>query len=219
MEYQDAMKLTAKSVSGGRPTQKEAAQLAGKILDVAQSLFLTQGFGRTSIDQIASTAHVAKRTLYARFSDKEAIFDAVIKRRIDQNLLEIDGLELHGLKLEDKLLKLAYLLLEHVLQPEAIELDRAITAEAVRFPNLARLYREHAAPRYMEYVAQMLISSPDCYSGERQQADRDANNFLVLMVLPLLRTALFSTPDQVRRELEGGIIEDRIRFFMKGIRP
>ncbi|WP_309510223.1 TetR/AcrR family transcriptional regulator C-terminal domain-containing protein [Agrobacterium tumefaciens] len=80
--------------------------------------------------------------------DKEALFDAVIKRRIDHNLLEIGGLDLHGLKLEDKLLRLAYLLLEHVLQPEAIELDRAITAEAVRFPNLARLYREHAAPRY-----------------------------------------------------------------------
>ncbi|KAA3509132.1 TetR/AcrR family transcriptional regulator (plasmid) [Agrobacterium rosae] len=211
------MKISTKS--GGRPRQEEAAQLSGKILDVAQSLFLAQGFERTSIDRIANTAHVAKRTLYARFADKEAIFDAVIKRRIDQNLLEIDSLELQGFTLEDKLMKLAHLLLEHVLQPEALELDRAITAEAVRFPNLARLYREHAAPRYMEYVARMLISSPGYYSGERQQADRDANNFLVLMVLPLLRTALFSTPDQVRRELEGGIIEDRIRFFMNGIRP
>ncbi|MGV1936411.1 MULTISPECIES: TetR/AcrR family transcriptional regulator C-terminal domain-containing protein [unclassified Agrobacterium] len=160
-----------------------------------------------------------KAELYARFVDKEALFDAVIKRRIDHNLLEIGGLDLHGLKLEDKLLRLAYVLLEHVLQPEAIELDRAITAEAVRFPNLARLYREHAAPRYIGYVAQMLMSSPEHYAGELRQAEQDANNFLALLVLPLLRTALFSTPEHVRIELAGGIIEDRVRFFMKGIQP
>ncbi|MBP1880513.1 hypothetical protein A6R70_21580 [Agrobacterium rubi] len=193
--------------------------MSGKILDVAESLFLAQGFERTSIDQIATTARVAKRTLYARFADKEAVFDAVVKRRIDNNLLEIDSLDLQGLKLEDKLLKLAYLLLEHILQPQAIELDRAITAEAVRFPNLARLYREHAAPRYIGYIARVLISSSEYYSSEQGDAQRDGSNFLVLIVLPLLRTALFSTPDQVRRELEGGVIEDRVRFFMNGIRP
>ncbi|NTA83989.1 TetR/AcrR family transcriptional regulator [Agrobacterium tumefaciens] len=188
-------------------------------MDIAQSLFLNQGFERTLIDQIANAAHVAKRTFYARFADKGALFDAVIKRRIDQNLLEIDSLDLQGPKLEDKLLKLAYLLLEHVLQPEAIELDRAITAEAVRFPNLTRLYREHAGPRYVGYVAKVLLSSPESYAGELQQVERDTNNLLVLLVLPLLRTALFSTPEHVRKELEGGVIEDRIRFFMKGIRP
>ncbi|WP_194288275.1 TetR/AcrR family transcriptional regulator C-terminal domain-containing protein [Agrobacterium tumefaciens] len=169
--------------------------------------------------KIATTAHVAKRTFYARFADKEAVFDAVIKRRIDHNLLKIDGLDLQRLKLEDKLLKLANLLLEHVLQPEAIELDRIITAEAVRFPNLARLYREHAAPRHIGYAAKVLLSSPESYTNELQQAEQDANNFLVLLVLPLLRTALFSTPEHIRHELAGGIIEDRIRFFMKGIRP
>ncbi|XUY30076.1 TetR/AcrR family transcriptional regulator (plasmid) [Agrobacterium sp. rho-8.1] len=213
------MRQSTNSGSGGRPTQEATAQLSGKILDVAETLFLAQGFERTSIDQIATTAHVAKRTLYARFADKDAVFDAVVKRRIDHNLLEIDSLDLQGLKLEDKLLKLAHLLLEHVLQPEAIELDRAITAEAVRFPNLARLYREHAAPRYVGYIAQVLISSAEYGSGEQGDAQRDGSNFLVLIVLPLLRTALFSTSDQVRSEIEGGVIEDRVRFFIKGIRP
>ncbi|MGV2086040.1 MULTISPECIES: hypothetical protein [unclassified Rhizobium] len=40
------------------------------------------------------------------------------------------------MKLEDNLLRLAYLLFEHASETEAIELDRAIIAEAIRFPNL-----------------------------------------------------------------------------------
>lgn len=212
------MESSTKSGSGGRPTQEVAAQLSSRILDVAQSLFLSQGFERTSIDQIANTAHIAKRTLYARFDGKDKVFDAVIQRRIDRNLLKLDMLDLEGMPLVGKLTRLAHMLLDHVLDPEAIELDRAIIAEAVRFPNLARLYREHAGPRYIAYVVQILMSSPETYTRSPQQAERDANNFLILILLPLLRMALFSTTEQVRIELKGGIIEDRISFFMKGIR-
>lgn len=210
------MDAIIKPGAGGRPTQDQAAQLSSKILDAAQTLFLAQGFERTSIDQIATAAHVAKRTLYSRFDGKVGVFDAVIKRRIDTNLLEIGVLDVDNLDLEEKLRRLAYVLLDHILDREAIELDRAITAEAARFPNLARLYREHAAPRYTQFIATMLQSSSQ-YSRSSDQADRDAHTFLILLVLPLLRLALFSTAEQVQAELDGGVIEDRLQFFMKGI--
>ena len=39
---------------GGRPTRAEAAQLGDKILDAATALFLSRGFGATSIEAIAA---------------------------------------------------------------------------------------------------------------------------------------------------------------------
>jgi AcrR family transcriptional regulator len=48
------------------------------IIDSALSLFLKRGYRKTSIDEIAERAQVAKRTVYLHFDDKEAVFLAVI---------------------------------------------------------------------------------------------------------------------------------------------
>jgi AcrR family transcriptional regulator len=211
------MNESRKSSSGGRPTHDESARLSDRILDVARGLFIAQGFEATSIEQIASAAHVAKRTVYSRFDGKEGVFDGVIKRHIDRNLLEMDELDLDGHMLEERLRRLSVLLLEHVLDPQSVELDRAITAEALKFPNLARLYREHGAPRYSTSVVEILLSCPQEYKGTKAQAAHDASTFLILIVLPLLRLAHFSPVQQVRQELDTGVIEKRLRFFMRGI--
>jgi TetR/AcrR family transcriptional repressor of mexJK operon len=52
----------------GRPTLLEAEKLGDKILETAKELFFSQGYERTTIDQIATAAHVAKRTVYSRFA-------------------------------------------------------------------------------------------------------------------------------------------------------
>jgi AcrR family transcriptional regulator len=50
------------------------------ILTAAQKLFAHYGFNKTTVDEIASGAHVAKSTLYHYFPGKEDIFRAVIER-------------------------------------------------------------------------------------------------------------------------------------------
>ena len=55
-----------------------------KILNAATFLFFEQGLRSTTMTQIAQRAGVAKPTLYARFSDKEAVFRAAIDRFIDR---------------------------------------------------------------------------------------------------------------------------------------
>lgn len=48
------------------------------ILDKAKEAFLEAGFERTSMDAVAARAKTSKRSLYAHFSTKEALFLAVI---------------------------------------------------------------------------------------------------------------------------------------------
>ena len=50
------------------------------LLKAAQKLFARFGFNKTTVDEIASAAHIAKSTLYHHFESKEDIFRAVIER-------------------------------------------------------------------------------------------------------------------------------------------
>jgi AcrR family transcriptional regulator len=50
------------------------------ILTESQKLFARYGFNKTTVDEIASAAHMAKSTLYHHFPSKEEIFRGVIER-------------------------------------------------------------------------------------------------------------------------------------------
>jgi TetR/AcrR family transcriptional regulator of autoinduction and epiphytic fitness len=50
------------------------------IIDRAKLAFLEDGFERTSMDAIAARAETSKRSLYAHFPTKDALFVAVIER-------------------------------------------------------------------------------------------------------------------------------------------
>src|SRR5918911_5687315 len=69
---------------GGRPSRQESAQLSHRILDVATALFLSDGFGATSIEAVARRAGISKRTFYHRFTGKEMLFEAVVRRMIER---------------------------------------------------------------------------------------------------------------------------------------
>jgi AcrR family transcriptional regulator len=65
---------------GGRPTQKQAAELDAQILDGARSVFCRSGVANASLDEIALTLGVSKHTIYRRYPNKAALLEAVVKR-------------------------------------------------------------------------------------------------------------------------------------------
>src|SRR6266581_2772628 len=126
---------------GGRPSRQQAARLGERILDAATHLFLSHGYGVTSIEAVARRARVSKRTFYHRFDDKPALFVAVVHRIIDGLRPPADLPLLEG-DLEEILRRLAGLILRAALSPQAIALHRMIVAESARFPKLAAIVTE-----------------------------------------------------------------------------
>ena len=61
---------------GGRPSREASERLGEQILDAATDLFLTNGFGATSVEAVAQRVGIAKRTFYHRYPDKSALFAA-----------------------------------------------------------------------------------------------------------------------------------------------
>ncbi len=108
-------------------------------------LFLRNGFAATSIEAIASMAKVSKRTLYARFAAKQAVFVEVVRRLIAAWLQGFDAAVEGAPSLEAALLAAGRRMLEVALTPEALALHRLVVAEAGRFPELATALRDGGA--------------------------------------------------------------------------
>ncbi len=69
-------------VKAGRPPQDPARQLARahRILDAAAELILRWGYDKTTIDDVAKQADVAKGTIYLHWKTRDALFAALLRR-------------------------------------------------------------------------------------------------------------------------------------------
>jgi AcrR family transcriptional regulator len=106
---------------------------------VATGLFLRDGYGVVSIEMIARAARISKRTFYQRFSNKAALFTDVVHRIIERLRPENDTGLFEGNDLEKVLRRVARIILDAALNPNALALHRIIVAEATRFPELAMI--------------------------------------------------------------------------------
>ncbi len=64
----------------------QSDQTDRRILSAALTLFARHGFQRTSMADIAREARIARATLYLRYSDKRALFEALAASLVDNAL-------------------------------------------------------------------------------------------------------------------------------------
>ncbi|MGX7706205.1 TetR/AcrR family transcriptional regulator [Methylobacterium sp. Gmos1] len=146
----------------GRPTREAAARRDARLIAVATQLFMEHGFDATSIDAVAQGAGVSKPTLYARYRDKRALFAAVLEERIREWLAPLSAAaEAQAAEREPReagavLDALSRILLARAQAPGAAALNRCIAAQALRFPDLARLAYEEGWLRGVRAVAHLL---------------------------------------------------------------
>jgi TetR/AcrR family transcriptional regulator, mexJK operon transcriptional repressor len=189
--------------SGGRPTAEAVIRLEATILDQATAAFLADGFAATTIEGIAKSCRVAKRTIYARWSGKPALFCAVVERLLAEWLREVDQVEPEAETLANTLDKMAQQMLSVALKPEVLALHRLLVAEAGRFPELPGMIRQVGGMEGLRRVTAVL----DYYvaSGELPKQDTSfaAEQFMHLVLTGPQRRALglvapSLNPDEVR---------------------
>jgi TetR/AcrR family transcriptional repressor of mexJK operon len=141
--------------SGGRPTAQAAAQLETTILGAATTAFLADGYAATTIEAIARACGVAKRTIYARWSGKSALFLAVLERLMAKWLSDAGDWDSTN-DLETALDDAARHILAIALTPEAIALNRLLIAESARFPELPVMMHQAGAGEGTKRLAALL---------------------------------------------------------------
>jgi len=118
------------------------------IVEAARKTFLARGFDAASMDQIALTANVSKRTVYNRFRSKEELFGAAITETC-KNLLpvNVDDVEAN-LSPRQFIREFGRQVVRGILAPDALSLRRIAAFEAERTPAIGRAYLEHG-PQWM----------------------------------------------------------------------
>ena len=181
---------------GGRPSRSAALALRARILSVATELFLTQGYGLTTIEAVARNAGVSKRTFYHRFADKAALFAAVIHHIVETIRPPPEVPLLEGATLHDILRRLARLILDAALSAPAIAIHRLIVAESARFPEVVRAANEQdGTAEAHALVGGLLAREFDDTALPPAARDFATQQFLQMVVaIPRRRAMGFGTP-------------------------
>jgi TetR/AcrR family transcriptional regulator, mexJK operon transcriptional repressor len=123
-----------------RPGRGRSATKHRAILDAARETFLREGYGGTTMDEVAAAAGVAKQTVYAHFTDKPRLFEELIRSDIAHSAGAAHPLVARMADSADAggdLRRFARVHAADVMQPHLLRLRRMLMAEAERFPALA----------------------------------------------------------------------------------
>ena len=181
-------------------------------------MFFDVGYGATSIEAVAKRAGVSKRTFYARFDDKPALFAAVVHRTIERmrppaGVPLIDGPDLPGM-----LRYIAALVLRAALSPPGLALHRLIIAESARFPELgAAVDAQGGAQEAVRLIAGVLDAEARAGRLALDNATFAAQQFLHMVAAAPRRHALVGGKPMTADE-QAAWVGDVVNLFVNGCR-
>lgn len=196
------------------------------ILAAALEHFLADGYVGTSVDAIAETAGVSKRTVYNIYDGKEALFRAVLQEAIDtaEGFARASGDLATRVKdsedLVEDLRDLAERQATAILGGGIVRLRRLLIGEAERFPELASEYYARAPGRVMGALADLFATFADRGLLEVDDPHVAAEHFSFLVMGALLDRALFtSAADAPAREHVTARARTGADAFLRAYRP
>jgi len=140
----------------GRPTKAHAKQRHDALLDAALTMFLEKGFELASVEAIAQSINMTKRTVYRRYKDKRSLFRESVQLAIDRSIAPTDSMKAAVTDdLETSLVRIARVRVIETISPDALRLQRIINAESLRIPEVLRAYEEAALPA-VRFIADLI---------------------------------------------------------------
>lgn len=137
----------------GRPKDLEKRQA---VLDAAKRLFPQYGFDGVSMEAIAAEAGVSKLTVYSHFGDKETLFSATIRAKCEEMLPP----KLFALgpkaSIRRQLSSIARAFFALITSPEAIGMQRVMSAQMDTDSRLPQMFWEAGPQRVQDAFAQFL---------------------------------------------------------------
>ena len=196
--------------AAGRPTREQAEQRHNELLDRALELFLEKGFELATIDAIAASVGMTKRTVYGLYADKTTLFKATIQRAIERWIVPVEKLhaaETHDL--EATLIAVARVRMTNATSPAGLRLQRIINTESYRFPEIFTLAHEQGSRPTIEYLADLLQRHTAKKTIDVEKPEIAATAFLSMVVGGPLRAIVWGG------EVDEVALEERIQYCVK----
>ncbi|WP_051377593.1 TetR/AcrR family transcriptional regulator [Paraburkholderia dilworthii] len=121
----------------GRP--KDAAKHTS-IVEAATRLFSGQRYDTVTMEAVAAEAGVSKMTVYSHFSDKEALFEAVVSDVSDRMLLVLPPASSENLPLRERLSAIGAAFLKIIVNVHVAGMAHALPTGHQDLPLRTRFY-------------------------------------------------------------------------------
>jgi AcrR family transcriptional regulator len=147
-----ASKPASSKASSPKPPSNRAARAAERraaIIEAALDEFIARGFAATRLDDVAKRAGVAKGTIYLHFTDKEALFQELIRTAIVPLIGRLAPPPAGG-SVRAALERFAQTFAQEVVTTRRGDIVRLIVAEGPRFPSVADFYYREVVSRGMD---------------------------------------------------------------------
>lgn len=141
---------------GRRPGRPRDSAKQGAILLAARRLFLQHGMAGVTMEAVAAAAGVSKMTLYSRFRDKEALFEAVVIHTSEAMIAEMSRTQAAGGTLAESLAALGRAFLALSCSPEMVGAERGLMLALHDNPALAERFYAAGPARTQASVAEVL---------------------------------------------------------------
>ena len=212
----DKAELAAPRARRGRPKVVDDEERRRAIVAAAHAAFVEMGFARTTTAIVAARAKVSKRSIYALFTDKTALFAAVIgeRRHLILDLPRPDG---ERLGVFDTLVAIFRLDIGAAAERERQAILNLIARESALFPELSDYLYQNNILRSREQLIDWLNEQ-----GRRGRMNVEDPLVLSGMLMDIVfgallpRRRLLSPAEHTERI---GHIRTRLEIFLRGIRP
>jgi AcrR family transcriptional regulator len=135
-----------------KPTSNRAARAAERreaIIAAGMDEFIARGFAATRLEDVAKRAGVAKGTIYLHFTDKEALFQELIRSAVVPLINRLTAPPVAGVSARALFVSFAETIAHDVVATRRGDLLRLFLTEGSRFPALAEFYYREVIARGM----------------------------------------------------------------------
>jgi AcrR family transcriptional regulator len=201
----------------GRPTQAEAKALDQTVREAAVATFLEFGYSGASMESIARAAGITKRSLYARYADKRAVFADVIPWALARYTGDEPVDQFHNEDLETALLAVGRASLARATHPQNVRLKRIAFNEAALFPEFNVSAESMMWAGRQRAVTELLRQQQELGNIDVDDVELAAEHFLALVEAVPARMAdfgVFRSKKQQERHLQFAV-----QLFLRGALP
>ncbi len=186
------------------------------ILTMASQMFMEHGYSAISMDALAEAVPVSKRTLYNHFSDKKALFTAVMQSRCKTVFDALSKTIHEGLSVEETLTILGKRYLSVIFEPDAINIYRVALTEAQQFPELGKLFFESGPKRSVGLLTEyfeLVHTQGELHIPHPELA---ANIFMGMLSNRLQMKCMLGIQKKVSAKVCDDIVKYAVRLFING---
>ena len=169
------------------------------------------------MEAIANAVGMSKRTVYAKYEDKAALFRASVRRAIERYTIPREALAAVGTEdIETALAEIARIRIRNLMTPNSIKLQRILSAQAHRFPELFHAAFDEGAGPTIAFLSDLFEQKKAAGEIVVDDPRWAAGAFLSLAAggpARLIVSGLEMAPADIEAR-----IKSAVRLFLDGIR-